>query len=237
MQSAMVRPGKTAGALMLVGGALAAIGTQLDWFTARADLTSLGESVQTQVAKGSDTSDGKIFVWVALGLVAAGLVLLVLKARPSRLALSLIAIAASAFVGGFGLYDALTPKAQAIDEAASRLGGGAAVRSLLERLFDQGILTISVEVGLWLVVAGGAVALVGAIAGAASRTKPVAVGVGTGFGPQGVEPAIGADAVPPAPPTSSGTAAPPPMPGPTPSPEAPPAPDLPPPGPGGYEPR
>ncbi|HZP90940.1 MAG TPA: hypothetical protein VFC04_08105 [Actinomycetota bacterium] len=144
------------------------------------------------MAKGSDTSDGKIFVWIALGLVAAGLVLLVLRARGGRLALSVLAVGGSAFVAGFGLYDALTPKAQAIDEATSRLGGGAEVRSLLERLFDQGILTISVEIGLWLVVAGGAVALVGALAGMVSRAKAGAgaTEVGTGFAPPPPAPAV-----------------------------------------------
>lgn len=178
------RTSPVAGVLVLVGGALAAVGCRLDWFKFRADLTSVGGGVSERALKGPDLSDGKIFIWVAVALVVIGVVMLLLRQRGARITLSVLSFLGAAFVGGFGLYDALTPKAPVIDEAAKQLSGAGVerARQFLENLFDQGILKITVQIGLWLVVAGGAVALVGALAGLFSRSKVHVARVSTPVG-------------------------------------------------------
>lgn len=222
-------PGRTspvAGLLVLAGGALTAVGSLLSWFEVRADLSSIGQPVQTESVKGLDTSDGGILIWVGVGLVVLGVALLFLRQRGGRIGLSVLALLAGAFAGGVGLYDALTPKTQAIDEASKGLSGVGVqqAKQFLEGLFDDGILKITVQIGLWLVVVGGAVALIGALVGLFMRSRvpvaPAAAPTGFATEPQTPAPAVSSSW---AQPEASG---PPPMP-------APPAPEPPAPSPGG----
>ena len=182
----------------VVGSVVAALGCLPTWFKIRADLSSVGGAVQTETVNGLKTNDGKIFISIAVILIVLGLAMLVVKGRGGRRALGLIVFLGSAFVGGFALYDALTPKSQAIDEAARSLGARASlaeVKQVLEGLFDQGIVRIDVQIGLWLVVAGAAVALMGALLALFSRT-PAAQAAGTP-GMPGTRRAAPAPTVPP----------------------------------------
>ncbi len=141
--------------LAIVGGALLLVGSFLPW----AEVSGGGQSVS---AKGIDGSDG--YITIATGLIAlvAGIMLL----RQSRRVLAILALVAGLIGGGLGLYDALTAKDNVLDAAAEELAptfGGSAeqVRVLLDEAIDAGQLSISMSFGIFIVIAGGVLALVG----------------------------------------------------------------------------
>jgi di/tricarboxylate transporter len=141
--------------LAIVGGALLIVGSFLPW----AEVSGGGQSVS---AKGVDGSDG--YLTIATGLVAlvAGIMLL----RQPKRVLAILVLVAGLLGGGLGLYDALTAKDNVLDAAAEELAptfGGSAeqVRVLLDEAIDAGQLSISMSFGIFIVIAGGALALVG----------------------------------------------------------------------------
>ena len=147
------------GILAIVGGALLAIGSFLAW----AAVSGGGTSV---TAKGIDGSDG--YITLAAGLVA--LVVGIVMMRGTRRALAILAILAGVVGGGIGLYDAVTAKDSVLDAAAEELAPsfGASteqVRAALDQAIDAGQLSVSISIGLYVVIAGGIVAVVGGIAG------------------------------------------------------------------------
>ncbi len=86
--------------------------------------------------------------------------------RQSKRVLAILALVAGLIGGGLGLYDALTAKDSVLDAAAEELAptfGGSAeqVRALLDEAIDAGQLSISMSFGIFIVIAGGALALVG----------------------------------------------------------------------------
>jgi Tryptophan-associated transmembrane protein (Trp_oprn_chp) len=152
--------------LMIAGAALILIGCVLPWFTVSADFTRFGAAARSITGNGMDTSDGPLFLVIAIGIAILGIVALIGKSRSVRLTVSVIAALGALFVGVIAIYNALTPKSQAIDEITKELGGGAAaiaVRRFVENLFDRGIIHIGVDVGLWIVVIGAVGALVGSL--------------------------------------------------------------------------
>lgn len=164
------RPSPAAPILMIAGAALILVGCVLPWFRLNADFSSLGGGARSATASGMDTSDGTIFLVIAIGIAILGVVALIAQARGARVAGSVIAALGALFVGGIAIYDAVTPKAQAIDEASKELGGlgTAAVRRFIEGLFDRGVITIDVQLGLWVVIVGAALALIGSVLAAAT---------------------------------------------------------------------
>jgi hypothetical protein len=212
---------KLAPVMMIVGAAAVLLGSALPWFSLRADFSSFGgPGVRTTTANGLDTSDGTLFLIIAIGIAVLGVVALVSTARGTRLGVSIIAAIGSLFVLGFGIYDALTPKSQAVDEASKELGtgvGAGAIRRFIEGLFDRGFITIGVEIGLWIVIVGAAVALIGSLmAAVTARAQQAPPSVAPAFAPavaaQGWAPTapsvtpsgapVAPDAAPPTPPSA-----------------------------------
>jgi hypothetical protein len=154
-----VTPTPVAGILGVVGGALLALGSFLTW----AEVTGGGTSV---TAKGVDGSDGYITLVAGLVAVVAG----IMMARGTRRVLAVLVILAGIVGGGIGLYDALTAKDSVLDAAAEELAptfGASAqeVRAALDQAIDAGQLSVSISIGLYVVIGGGVVALVGGIVG------------------------------------------------------------------------
>jgi hypothetical protein len=155
-----------AGILGIVGGALMALGSFLAW----AEVSGGGTSV---TAKGVDGSDGYITLGAGLVAVVAGIVM----AMETRRVLAVLAILAGIVGGGLGLYDALTAKDSVLDAAAEELAPafGASVqvvRTALDQAIDAGQLSVKISIGLYAVIAGGVVALVGGILGLRGSGEP-----------------------------------------------------------------
>lgn len=153
------------GILAIVGGALLAVGSFLAW----AEVSGGGTSV---TAKGVDGSDG--YITLAAGVVA--LVIGIVMMRGTKRVLAVLVILAGIVGGGIGLYDALTAKDSVLDAAAEELAPsfGASteqVRAALDQAIEAGQLSVSISIGLYVVIAGGVVALVGGIAGLRGSTS------------------------------------------------------------------
>ena len=159
--------------LAIVGGALLAIGSFLAW----AEVSGEGTSV---TAKGIDGSDG--YITLAAGAVAL-LVGIAMTRRTKRM-LAVLVILAGIVGGGIGLYDALTAKDSVLDAAAEELAptfgvSAEEVRAVLDQAIDAGQLSVSISVGLYVVIAGGLVALVGGILGLRGSAAESAAASGT----------------------------------------------------------
>jgi hypothetical protein len=157
MSQAERRGAPTAAIVTIVGGALLAVGSFLPW----AEVSGSGASV---TAKGLDGSDGYITLVASLVAVVVGLVML----RGTRRAVAVLAILAGLIGGGLAVYDAVTAKDSVLDAAAEDLApsfGVSAdqVRAALDQAIDAGQLSVSVSVGLYVVMAGGLVAIVGGV--------------------------------------------------------------------------
>jgi hypothetical protein len=159
------------GIIGLVGGALMALGSFLAW----AEVSGGGTSV---TAKGVDGSDGYITLVAGLVAVVAGGVVI---ARGTRRVLAVLMILAGIVGGGIGLYDALTAKDNVLDAAAEELAptfGASAeqVRTALDQAIDAGQLSVSISIGLYVVIGGGVVALAGGIIGLRGSGEPAVPG-------------------------------------------------------------
>lgn len=181
-----------AGILAIVGGALLAIGSFLAW----AEVSGGGTSV---TAKGVDGSDG--YITLAAGIIA--IVLGIVLSRGTKRVLAVLVILAGIVGGGIGLYDALTAKDSVLDAAAEELApsfGTTAeqVRTVLDQAIDAGQLSVSISIGLYVVIAGGVVALVGGILGLrGSAGEPMVPARSAATAPQPT--AMGGQDAPPAP--------------------------------------
>jgi hypothetical protein len=77
-------------------------------------------------------------------------------------------------VAGVGIYTALTVRDQLVDVAASHLP-----RAEVERALDTGLLELSIGVGLYLVIAGGAQGILAALVAMGARDEvPAPSGAG-----------------------------------------------------------
>lgn len=172
MQSSGNRAMPIGPVLALIGGALLAIGSFLAW----AEVSGGGVSTS---AAGIDGTDG----WITLiaGLVAIAVSLVALRA--GRRMLAVLAIVAGLVGGGVGVYDALTAEDSVLDAAAEEIApqfGASAeeVRVLLDEAIDAGQLSISISIGLYMVIAGGVLAIVGGVLQLRGATAPAAAGAG-----------------------------------------------------------
>ena len=116
--------------------------------------------------EGVDGSDGYITLVAGLVAVVAGVVM----AKSTRRLLAVLVILAGIVGGGIGLYDALTAKDSVLDAAAEELApafgvSAQQVRTVLDQAIDAGQLGVSISIGLYVVIGGGVVALVGGILG------------------------------------------------------------------------
>ena len=166
-QAASGRSGPVASILAIVGGALLTIGSFLAW----ASVSGGGSSVS---AKGTDGSDGYITLVAGVILIACGVLLL----RVGKRVIAVLAIVAALMGGGVGLYDALTANDRVLDDAAEELASrfGATiteVRALLDQAIDAGQIDISLNLGLYMVIVGGALGLVGGILGLRGAAEPM----------------------------------------------------------------
>jgi hypothetical protein len=186
--------------LAIVGGALLAIGSFLAW----AEVSGGGTS---GTAKGVDGSDG--YITLAAGVVAL-LVGIAMTRRAERMLAALVMVA-GIVGGGIGLYNAFTTKDAVLDTVAEKiardLGTSAEqARTALDELIEAGQFSVSISIGIYVVIAGGAVALVAGILGLrGSAAEPAAT---TGTFASAPQPAVVTEGwtVPPAaaPPTDQG---------------------------------
>jgi hypothetical protein len=161
----------------IVGGALAAVGSFLAW----ASVSAAGQQV---TAKGTDGSDGYITLVAGIILIIYGVARLTGNAMGTKKAMAVIAIVAGLVGGGVAVYDAATAKERVLDEAASQVASSAGVsetqaRTLLDQAVASGQVDISLSFGIFVVIAGAVLGLVGGVMGLGSsgETAPAMPGM------------------------------------------------------------
>jgi hypothetical protein len=149
-----------------VGGVLAVVGSTLTW-------ASVGAGGREFDTGGLGLTDG----WITLGLgglvAVAAVAMLTVRRRGAWRALGLLAAGGAIVAGSISVNDAVTASdsvGEAVAEEVARASGLPVeeARDQVDRDMDAGLLTVSVEAGLSVVLAGAALALLGGIASAAS---------------------------------------------------------------------
>ncbi len=207
--------------LLMLGGVLAVLGSALNWFRFSANLSGVGGATTTNSVKGLDGSDGVITLILGLVLVVVGVLLATVRARGSRLGLALGGLLAALVAGGIGIYDAATAKSRAISSAVGKvpLGQRVQIRALLDRLFASGVLKISLQIGIILLVIGAGIAVIGALVALVSPQPQPAVQVPQAAIPPPPEDAGAAPQAPVPPPPDQAVATPQAVPPPPPEPQ------------------
>ncbi|HZD17224.1 MAG TPA: hypothetical protein VE669_03680 [Actinomycetota bacterium] len=177
--------------ILLLAGLLAAIGSFLGWATLEA-------GGDTATASGIDGSDG--YVTLVCGSVVAVVGLVSIR-RPRR-TMALLAIVAGMTSAGIGTYDALTAEDGAIDALAAQLADGFGVtepraHALLTEAVDRGLVGVSLQAGIFLVMGGGVLAIAGGTLLMAGGARPAA-SAGSGSAAAGPDP-VDMSGLPPAP--------------------------------------
>jgi hypothetical protein len=184
--------------LGIVGGLLLMIGTLLNWVTASfnddkivaelgIDPSRIPAGFRAQVARvtGWDLQAGKWLLVVGVVVVVASALLVIAS---SRRAVAFVVIFGGAVGGSMALYKATAGKDGMVDDAARALTGAPLPGNL------SAYVSITVGIGLWLCVAGGAVAI---IAGIMAMVTGGPSATPTAVMPSGPIPAVEPPAAPP----------------------------------------
>jgi hypothetical protein len=166
MQRSRSSGGVTAAVLAVVGGVVAVAGSLLAWAKASVGASSFS-------AKGIDGWEGKVTIVAGAVMLAVGASALV-GAEGARARLRVSAIAGGVAAVGVGIYTALTATDQIVDSAASEIASELGVpveqaRSTVQAAVDHGLLQLSLQVGLYLVIAGGVLGIVAGILAIVTR--------------------------------------------------------------------
>ncbi len=215
--------GGTAMILTVVGGVLAVVGSFLAWAKVSASLTQFGGGTVSQTVKGWSAGDGKITGIAAAVVIIVGLAMMAAKSSGSKRGLAIVGLLGSLTAAGVAIYDAVTIKTTSIDDFL-RAAGAASVDPTVRALLEK-IVHVSLGIGIYLVIAGGLIALVGSLMGLVAKSSAPAIQMGAT--PAAAPPMGFASPVPP-PPASIPSEAPATPPMPTPAPPADPAPPSPP---------
>jgi hypothetical protein len=161
MNGTDVRRPTAGAALMVLGGLLMAIGALLPFAKVEA-----GElPIPAQTVGGLDTPDGKLSLGVGIGLVILGGLIWVAKSRAPRMVAAVLAIAAAGFMLYAAVVDITGIEAESLDaiaEAGAAQTPGVSVEQVRAAL-DQFNVSISTGIGLYIVLGGAAIAVIGGI--------------------------------------------------------------------------
>ena len=176
-----------AASLTLAGGVAAGVGSFLTW-------AEISAGPISERASGISGWEGKATLIAGLVLIAAAIRVFtggfdaLSRLRPSAFVGGLVA-------AGVGLYTAVTARDQLLDAAEAELS-----RSVAQDALDSGLVELSISLGLYVVIAGGALGILGALASLGVR-EHAAAGSGSGLtgwaAPSGSPGAPAAPAPPP----------------------------------------
>jgi hypothetical protein len=157
----------------IVGGALAA-GSFLDW----ANLSGAGQQVS---AKGTDGTDGYLALVAGIILILYGVARLIGNVMGAKKAMAMIAIVTGFVLGGVAVYDAVTAKTVLLDQAASQVANNTGVseaqaRAFLDQAVHSGQVAISLSFGIFVVIAGGVLGVLGGVMGLRPPSESTAPG-------------------------------------------------------------
>jgi Tryptophan-associated transmembrane protein (Trp_oprn_chp) len=199
-----------AGAIVgLAGGALLIIGSVLTWASVSINIDNLARALGVdpslippgavpgkQSFAGTGSRDGKIAL--ACGVLALVAAVLVIMMR-GRTVASVVLMIGGLVGGGFALYDGLTGKDRAIDEAGRALSGQGIPGDV------SAFFNVTIGIGIWICVVGGGLAILAGLMVITKKAAPAAmaaqpgspVGMGTGVPAVAPDPMGGTSPTPP----------------------------------------
>ncbi len=158
-------------ALITLGGLLGAAGSSLNWFRIRRRLP--GTPVEEILSRGVQNIDGKVTFLFAVIAVAAGVLIVYFSTRQSYVWLGVVALIAALWITFFSAFDAATHRDRYVDAAAAVAIEQGVPREQAVTFFRQwvntGVVTIKLQLGIFLVIVGGATVLLGSIASVLTR--------------------------------------------------------------------
>ncbi len=168
-----------AAGLAVVGGIAAAVGSILAWAKASAGPFSVS-------AKGIDGWEGKVTLVGGIIMLIAGVTAFV-GARGAKARMRVSTLIGGLAAAGVGIYTAVTAEDQVIEGAAGEIAKQLGISlseatASAEQAVDKGLLSISLSIGLYLVIAGG---IIGILAGVLALTGKEMVPAMPGPAPSG----------------------------------------------------
>ena len=162
----------------IVGGIALAIGSFLNWATVSVNFDKIATALGIDPAQipagvraqgtvsvtGWKSGDGK---WTLVAGVVVAVAAVLLTMASSRQVVGIVMLVGGAVGGGLALYDATIQKNNAIDNAAAQftnIGLPGTIRDYF---------SVSLGIGIWLCIAGGALAIVAGIMAMVSRAPSV----------------------------------------------------------------
>jgi hypothetical protein len=189
-----------------IGGVLLAIGAVLTWATASLDITAFAQalgidpsqipagSIQTSKSfAGTSGSDGKIAL--VCGIIVLLLAIGVWARGQLRVPFGILTIVGGLVGGGLALYD-ISKKGDIIASAKETAGPALAQLGIDPGILDS-IFKVSLGIGIWICVVGGALAVVGGllILMQKSAAPAAAGGMSAGFTPPPADAGFGTSSV------------------------------------------
>jgi hypothetical protein len=162
----------------IVGGVALAIGSFLNWATVSVNFDKIATALGLDPAQipagvraqgsvsvtGWKSGDGK---WTLVAGVVVAVAAALLAMASSRQVVGVVMLVGGAVGGGLALYDATIQKNNAIDNAASQFSN-IGLPGVIRDYFS-----VSLGIGIWLCVAGGAAAIVAGVMAMVSRAPSV----------------------------------------------------------------
>ena len=160
----------------IVGGAALAIGSFLNWATVSVNFDKIATALGLDPAQipagvraqgsvsvtGWKSGDGK---WTLVAGVVVVVAAALLAMASSRQVVGVVMLVGGAVGGGLALYDATIQKNNAIDNAASQFSNIGLPGTIRD------YFSVSIGIGLWLCIAGGAAAIVAGIMAMATQSS------------------------------------------------------------------
>lgn len=183
--------------VVVVAGVVAFVGLFLPWFKTSESAALLQSGLNLPPSgNGIDTSDGKIFIVLAIALVVVGVVALVTGVGRW---IGIVAIVLGVLTAAFAIYEITALKDSVADSILDALKKQAPTeptqdqldqaRGVILQFIDRGAISVKAGVGLFLGAAGGVAAALGGIMllgerrGATIPAEEAAPGGGMAVGP------------------------------------------------------
>jgi hypothetical protein len=161
--------------MAVAGGLLAVIGSFLSWANASAGQFTVS-------AKGIDGWEGKATIFGGILLLIGGITAF---RKGSADPLKRPGLFGGIVAAGVGTYTAVTAKDQVIDGAASEIAKTLGIpleqaRAAVNQAVDSGALKIALDIGLFMVIAGGVIGIVAGLLAMFTKTPAPAMPAAAG---------------------------------------------------------
>jgi hypothetical protein len=152
------------GGIALAGGVLVVVGSVLNWAKVAVDMAGVGSTKAS--FSGMDLRDGKATLAIGALVIAAALAGMLVKRGPVRIGPVIVEIAGGGTAAALGVMTASGINASALDALVKASGQAAGPAAVAAREILAESAAVNAGWGLYLVILGGVVALMGGVVAA-----------------------------------------------------------------------